>query len=273
MKNRKIIYTLITLLFATGFYVYDKQVASSRPIIRDHSEETNKEVLATANFDYLPTSTTGSIVHHQYYSLSYNETYEQAEWVAYELIKNHLSNNTFKRPYFELDSKVTTKSAHYRNFKNSGYNKGHLCPAGDRKFSKEAFDETFLTSNISPQLYDFNGGIWNRLEEKTRYWAGKYDKLYVITGGVLSSDLKTIGTEKVAVPNYFYKIILDYTEPEIKAIAFLIPHEASEKGLYQFVTSIDKIEALTGIDFFPKLDDKTENELEASESYTNWNLH
>lgn len=259
------------MVFAVGFYLYDNY--SGKPITINSSESSESSNSSTVtDFDYLPTSTTKQIIHHNYYSLSYNEKYEQAEWVAYELDKNQLSNSNFKRPYFELDSKVSTKSAHYKNFKNSGYNKGHLCPAGDRKFSEEAFNETFLTSNISPQLYDFNGGIWNRLEQKVRYWAEKYDHLYIITGGILSDNLKTIGTEKVAVPNYFYKIILDYSEPEIKAIAFLMPHQESEKGLYQFVTSIDEIEEMTGIDFFPNLPDEIETELEKSSSYVNWSL-
>jgi len=263
VKNRKFIYTLITLLFALGFYVYDNYSKKTEPT-------TNNTIQV---YNYLPSSTTNQIIHHNFYSLSYNENFEQAEWVAYELNKEHLSESQHKRPYFELDTKVKTKSAHYRNFKNSGYNKGHLCPAGDRTFSKEAYNETFLTSNISPQIYEFNAGVWNRLEQKTRYWAEKYDKLYVITGGVLSNDLKTIGTEKVAVPNYFYKIILDYHTPELKVIAFLIPHEASEKGLYQFVTSVDEIESLTGIDFFPELPDELEAELEKSDSYLNWSLN
>lgn len=267
MKNRKLIYTIITLVFAVGFYFYDNYSAKLNT-----SSNIPDIVIDTTDFNYLPTSTTNQIVHHKYYSLSYNEKFEQAEWIAYELNKNQLSNNNFKRPYFELDPKVETKSAHYKNFKNSGYNKGHLCPAGDRKFSEEAFNETFLTSNISPQLYEFNGGIWNRLEQKVRYWAEKYDNLYIVTGGVLTNNLKTIGSEKVGVPNYFYKIILDYQKPEIKAIAFLIPHEASEKGLYQFVTSIDEIERLTGIDFFSKLPNDIENNLEKSNSYTNWSF-
>ncbi|MDP3313399.1 DNA/RNA non-specific endonuclease [Lutibacter sp.] len=264
MENRKIIYTVITILFATGFYFYDHYYVEKKSSSNTQNNST---------FNFLPTSTTKQIIHHQFYSLSYNEKYEQAEWVAYTLKKDHLKNNQFKRPFFELDPKVTTKSAHYKNYKNSGYNKGHLCPAGDRKFSEEAFNETFLTSNISPQLYDFNGGIWNRLEQKVRYWAQKYDKLYVVTGGVLNDNLKTIGSEKVAVPNYFYKIILDNTKPKIKAIAFLIPHEETEKGLYYFVTSIDEIEKLTGIDFFYDLPDEIENNIEASDNYTLWSLH
>ncbi len=85
---------------------------------------------------YLPTSTTRQIVKHQYYTLSYNEKFEQAEWVAYELKKEYLKNNDFKRPYFIEDPKVTTGSADWRNYKKSGYDKGHLCPAGDMEFNE-----------------------------------------------------------------------------------------------------------------------------------------
>ncbi|MGV8946179.1 MAG: DNA/RNA non-specific endonuclease [Lutibacter sp.] len=263
MKNRKVIYAIITLLFAIIFYFYDGQAFELG---------VSTKTADTSNFNFLPTSTTGLIVHHQFYSLSYNEKYEQAEWVAYELTQKQLSNNNIKRPYFEKDPKVTTQSAHYKNYKNSGYNKGHLCPAGDRKFSEEAYNETFLTSNISPQTYEFNGGIWNRLEEKVRYWAQKYQKLYIVTGGVLTPGLNTIGSEKVAVPQYFYKIILDYNSSQIRAIAFLIPHKDSDNGLYKFVTSIDEIEKRTGIDFFPELPDDIENELEKSSNYKNWSF-
>jgi len=269
VKNRKAIYTIIALVFAAGFYIYDNFIVDSKAT---NTKTTVDSTYKGSSFDLLPTSTTGVVVNHNYYSLSYNEKYEQAEWVAYELKKEHIVHSNFDRPYFINDSKVKTKSAHYKNYKNSGYDRGHLCPAGDRKFSKQAFDETFLTSNISPQNHDFNSGIWNRLEQKTRYWAQKHDRLYVVTGGVLKDNLKTIGRDNVAVPNFFYKIILDNTEPEIKAIAFLIPNDNSEKGLYKYVVSIDKIEELTGIDFFPALPDDLENSLEQSSSYTKWSL-
>jgi len=102
-----------------------------------------------SDFNYLPSSTTNSIVKHQYYTLSYSENHEQAEWVAYQLTDEQIVYTKFKRPYFEQDPKVKTGSADWRNFKKSGYTKRHLLPAADRKFSKEAYDETFLTSNIS----------------------------------------------------------------------------------------------------------------------------
>lgn len=227
---------------------------------------------AEDNDFYLPKSTTNEIVRHKFYTLSYNENHEQAEWVAYELKKSQLSYHNYKRPYFDDDPNVETGSASWRNFKDSGYDKGHLCPAGDRRFSFDAFNETFYTSNVSPQLRDFNSGVWNRLEQKTRYWASKYDGVYVVTGGVLSNDLNKIGKENVSVPKYFYKILLDNSRGEYKTIAFLIPHEESEKPLNMFVVSIDKIEKMTGIDFFPRLPDAIENKLEKSSDYKGWSF-
>jgi len=265
LKNKAFTYPVLIILISVIIYLIN-------PSSGEENIEDDNYTISTSSFNYLPTSTTNQIIRHEYYTLSYSEKHEQAEWVAYELKKEHLTRTQRKRPYFIRDKKVKTKSANYKNYKKSGYTKGHLCPAGDRKFSKKAFDETFLTSNISPQEAKFNGGIWNRLENKTRYWAGKDKQIYVVTGGVLNDRLSTIGKEKVAVPKYFYKILLDYSKPEIKAIAFLVPHKNSKEALYKFTVSIDKIEKLTGIDFFPALPDDLEDKLEASSSYKNWSF-
>jgi endonuclease G len=234
-------------------------------------EVSSSAVLNEQDF-YLPTTTTGVIVYHQYYTLSYSEEHEQAEWVAYELKKSDIIYSNHKRPYFIHDPKVSTGSASWKNYIRSGYDRGHLCPAGDRRFSKKAFDETFYTSNISPQRNDFNAGLWNRLEQKTRYWAKKYDGLYVVTGGVLSSSLKSIGKEDVSVPEYFYKVLIDKSSGEYKAIGFLVPHKESDNALYTYVVPIDKIEKMTGIDFFPKLPDAIEKKLEKSSDYKGWSF-
>lgn len=252
-----------------GIYAYDHYLNNKEKTI---VVDAGKEPKSDTNTYYLPTSTTGQIVHHQNYSLSYSEAHEQAEWVAYELKESHLSTTNHKRPYFEIDKAVKTGAADWRNYKNSGYDRGHLCPAGDRRFTKEAHDETFLTSNISPQEHQFNSGIWNRLEQKIRYWAKKNDGVFVVTGGILKNGLKTIGDEKVAVPNQFYKVILDNTNGRIKMLAFLMDHKDSNLPLYKFVVSVDKVEALTGIDFFPQLEDSIEDKLEASSNYKNWSF-
>lgn len=236
-----------------------------------NTSDVKKETGAT-EFDetIYPTSTTGVVVHHAYYSLSYAETHEQAEWVAYEMKRSHLSQNEFKRPYFVEDKDVKTSSADWRNYKNSGYDRGHLCPAGDRRFDYDAYHETFLTSNISPQDRKFNGGVWNRLERKVRFWAKKYDGVFVVTGGVLKSGLKGIGEERVSVPEQFYKVIIDNSEPQMKAIGFLIPNQETDASFYDFAVSIDAIEAETGIDFFPAMDDSEEKKLEASIDLKAW---
>ena len=267
--NKKQIYSIIAVFIVIAIYTYDHYLNSKE---QSTIIETGKAEKESTNLYFLPTSTTGQIVHHQNYSLSYNEAHEQAEWVAYELKASHLSKTNHKRPYFEIDKAVKTKAAHWRNYKKSGYDKGHLCPAGDRKFTKEAHDETFLTSNISPQEHKFNAGVWNRLEQKVRYWAKKNDGVFVVTGGILNNGLKTIGDENVTVPNQFYKVILDHTNGKIKVLAFLMDHKDSNLPLYEFVVSVDTIEVLTGIDFFPELDDKVENKIEASSSYKGWSF-
>lgn len=278
MNKKSVIYILISVILAIAYFlnknpnVFKAENNDNKILVETKKSDNKSSNSAISGEEMLPTSTTGVVVFHDNYSLSYNEKYEQAEWVFYELKNRNVSNNNFQRPYFIFDPKVKTQSADYRNYKNSGYDRGHLCPAGDMKFSKEAFDETFYTSNISPQKNDFNGGVWNRLEQKTRYWSQKYNDIYVVTGGILTEGLETIGKEKVAVPKYFYKILMDETDGEFKMIAFLVPHESSKKPLYEFVVSVDEIEKLTGIDFFPALPDTIENELEQRSDYKSWSF-
>jgi len=265
--SKKTLYSVISAILLITVCAYNLYLEKEDK----HQKVTEGSVVKQdTNVSFLPTTTTQEVVHHQGYSLSYSEPHEQAEWVAYELKASDLSSNNFDRPYFEIDYTVKTQAASWRNYKNSGYDRGHLCPAGDRQGSQSLFNETFLTSNISPQNHDFNAGIWNRLEQRVRYWAKKYDGVYVVTGGVLENGLKTIGNQKVAVPNQFYKIILDYNNGTPKLIAFLIPHKESNAHLTQYVVSVDAIEKLTGIDFFYKLDNALEDKLEASVYYKNW---
>jgi len=265
--NRKYLYPVLIIIVTVALYYGEEYVDKlyspySKPVTEKQSTEFDEDIL--------PTSTTSVIIEHNYYTLSYSEKDEQAEWVAYELKKSHLTKNNFKRPYFVEDPKVKTISADWRNYKNSGYDRGHLCPAADRGFLKEAYDETFLTSNISPQNREFNGGIWNRLEQKVRYWANGYDGVYVITGGNLKNKLNEIGYENITVPDEFFKIVVDKSNGKYKAIAFLIPNKSSRESFYKYAVSIDEIEAKTGIDFFPQLPDSIEDELESANDPRAW---
>lgn len=269
--KRRLTYVILVILVTAALVYIEGRVDERNKAYPKISEE-DREDYPDSEFDdtYLPRSTTSVVVEHVFFTLSYSEEHEQAEWVAYELKKDQLARNEFERPYFVQDRKVKSGSADWKNYKNSGYDRGHLCPAGDRRFTYDAYHETFLTSNISPQDHDFNAGIWNRLEQKVRYWAKKYDGVYVVTGGVLKDDLNTIGDERVSVPGEFYKIVVDASADPPKAIAFLMPNEASSESIFDYVVTIDRIEAETGIDFFPQLYDGTENYLESGFDLKAW---
>ena len=269
-KHKLINWIFYTLIIVT--VSCKNQNINKEQLAENSTIENKSKVFAQNTFDFLPTSTTNVIVKHEFYSLSYNEKYEQAEWVAYQLKSEMITRNHFNRPFFIEDNLVPTHSADWRNYKKSGFDKGHLCPAGDMKFSKKAFDDTFFTSNISPQKHDFNDGVWNRLESKVRYWAQKNNSIYVVTGGVLQENLPEIGRENVAVPNAFYKVLLKNDGGNYKMIAFLVPSQDSNEPLYKFVISTDELEKLTGINFYPALPDSVENLLEKNKDYKDWSF-
>lgn len=262
---KRLIYLLILVLICSC-----KEFIVNEDSTIDKAEEVHQNSTISGDFDFLPTSTTKDVYNRNTYAFSYSEEHEQSEWVAYYLDSDDVKTANFDRPFFEQDPIVESVSADWRNYKNSGYDKGHLCPAGDRRKSFDEYAETFFTSNISPQEHEFNSGVWNRLEEKVRYWATKSNGLYVVTGGVLSDNLKTIGKEKVSVPNYFYKVLL--SKDGSKMIGFLMPHKMSNRPLYEFVVSVDEIEKITGIDFYPNLEDEIENQLESQSDYKGWSF-
>jgi endonuclease G len=263
--NNKIIYTVLFLVCVVGFWVFENFYTP------DTYSDPKGKGAQTSLPDYIvPSTTTGQIVSHDHFMLSYSEPHEQAEWVVYKLKKSDLTYDDRKRPYFIEDPKVKTKSADWRNYKGSGYDRGHLCPAGDRRFSEYAYNETFYTSNISPQDRDFNAGVWNRLEMQVRQWAKQHDKLFVITAGVLEDGLEEIGEEDVDVPRRYYKIIARGSEDELKVLAFLMEGKESSKSLKSFLVPVDVIEQQTEIDFFQELHDTQENTLEAKVNTTGW---
>lgn len=256
------------------FYVFNLftgQQPASDPAVEQEEEYINEEY--DREGFYLPTSTTGQIIQHKYFTLSYSEEHEQAEWVAYVLTQERLNSPWVERvDDFMPDPMVKTRSATPDDYRGSGYDRGHLAPVADFSFNEEAMRETFYMSNISPQSRNFNQGIWRELEELTRNWAKKFKKLYVVTGPVLTQKPKgRVGDNDVSVPQAYYKILLDLSEPEIKAIAFLLPNEVNYEPLYKFAVAIDEVEAVTGIDFFSELlEDREEEALESDFNVDLW---
>lgn len=202
------------------------------------------------------------IVTHLGYSLLYNETHEQANWVAYELTKEETKKLFDRTDKFDPDPLVVTGTANDKDYERSGYDRGHLAPAADMGWSLQSVAESFYYSNMSPQVPGFNRGIWKSLEELVRTWAEEDNNIYIVTGPILKDGLQTIGPDKVSVPAYYYKVILDYTQPEIKSIGFILPNAASKEQLQHFAVPVDSVEKLTGIDFFPLLPDNQETVIE-----------
>jgi len=219
--------------------------------------------------EYLPKSS-GEIVKHKYYTLSYNETHEQANWLHYKLNPSFLRGSTPRTDSFKPDPLVSTKSAQLSDYKGSGYDRGHLAPAADMKYNSLAMLESFYMSNISPQNPSFNRGIWRRLESLVRGWGQKFE-IYVSTAGVLgSNNLGAIGKNRVTIPSKFYKVI--YAPDKNIMIGFLLSNRKQSGNLSSYALSVDKIESITGIDFFSQLPDNIENELESKVLLKKWDF-
>jgi endonuclease G len=219
--------------------------------------------------DFIP-KPAKDIVRHTYYTLSYNEKFEQANWVYYSLTDSMVINGGQERSNkFKVDKMVSTGSAKSADYTKSGFDRGHLCPAADMDFNPVAMEESFLMSNISPQVPEFNRGIWKDLETDVRKWAEKEHKIHVVVGPVFADSKGTIGEDKVLVPGSFYKIIYEKTD-QPKIIAFLLPNSKSDRPLTDFAVTVDDVEKATGFDFFSQLPDELESRLENHVDLSGW---
>ena len=271
----KKIFLLVALMSLLVVIVYAFQ--SNNEIVLqttiDVQQEQKQEVLQTeniSNLEFPALLPNEKIISHTGYSFVYSEEHEQAKWIAYELTKEE-TNSLFERTdKFLVDPLVSTGTAENSDYAKSGYDKGHLAPAADMGWSALTMKESFYFSNMSPQLPGFNRGVWKRLEELMRSWAIDNKAIYIVTGPLLSKGLPAIGSNGVSIPNYYYKVILDYTQPDIHAIGFVLPNASSSASLSTFAVSIDEVERQTGIDFFPALPDDQETKLEKEVCQTCW---
>ena len=211
------------------------------------------------------------IVKNNGFILSFNETHRQPNWVAYELTRTETMGSYPRTNYFRVDPQIPGLCALPVDYKGTNFDTGHLAPAADMAWSKASMKESFYMSNISPQHYSFNRGIWKKLEKLVRKWASEYGAVHIVTGGILIKELYKIGQENdISVPENYYKVILDYKEPELKAIGFILPNKKIKQPLQNFVFTVDDIEELTGINFFHNLPDDIEERLESRAEAKKW---
>ena len=197
--------------------------------------------------------------------VSYNKDRKIPNWVAWHLTAAHTrGNNQRDDMLFTEDSEVPYPRATDDDYYSSHYDRGHMCPAGDNKWDRRALTQSFKFSNICPQNHSLNKGDWNDLEIQCRYWAREMGDIYIVTGPIFYNGVKkTIGRNQVAVPDAFFKVIL-CDNGKAKAIGFIYPNRGGHKEMKEYVRSVDEIERITGIDFFPKLEDSLEGKLESA---------
>ena len=207
------------------------------------------------------------------YTVSYNKSLLVPNWVAWHLTAAHLKGNTKRsESKFHEDEDVPEPRAVDFDYVRSGYDRGHMCPAGDNKWSQQAMDQSFLFTNICPQAPSLNRGDWNEMEQACRKWAKQYGDLYIVCGPIFYKKRpKTIGKNKVAVPDAFFKVVLSM-KGEPKAIGFIYKNADGNRPKGDYANSVDEVERITGLDFFPSLPDNVEKKVEAQCRPDDWDL-
>lgn len=204
------------------------------------------------------------IIRHSGYIVSYNPDWLIPNWVAYELTPDEAAGEVPRGKKFVPDPLVEGRSAVHRDYTNSGYDRGHMAPAADMKWSQKAMAESFYMSNVCPQNQKLNRDDWNDLEETCRQWAKKFGAVYITCGPIYDSKRpKRIGKHQVAVPDRFFKVILINRQTNPVAMGFVFPNKAHHQKLERYMVSVDSVEKITGMDFFSKLPDKVEDKIES----------
>lgn len=223
---------------------------------------------------YYPRGSDGHIVKHDGFVLAYNEEWEQPDWVAYLLTKKNIEKGRVgHRRQFREDPKVETTSAYFDDYDGSGFYPAQLAPPEDFVWDAYLANMTYLMSNTSPQMAKFNRGIWLELEKQIRKWVEEENVLYVVCGPITNKRPKFyIGwNNRIAVPEYFYKVLLSMNDGKFKGIGFVLPNTESNRPLMEYAMSIDEVETATGLDFYPDLmSNHIEKDVEADSDVSLW---
>lgn len=205
------------------------------------------------------------------YTTSYNKNTKNANWVAWHLTREHTSGQWSRKgiPYI-VDTEVKGPRQELEDYYSTTLtiDHGHMCPAGDNKWSAKAMEQTFLLTNMCPQNSALNRGDWEELESRCRGWANHYGEIWIACGPMFNEGYKTIG-DGVGVPDAFYKVVLR-TGKKPKALGFIYPNESAHHSMSHYLMSVDEVEERTGIDFFFNLPDEIENVVEASSNLNEW---
>jgi endonuclease G len=217
--------------------------------------------LALAVQSHLPQGFCSQQIDHTYYSLCYEPEHRQASWVKYKLNEDFIRGPQRRTNDFRFDPHVSEDPVTKTDYKGSGYDRGHLLPAGDMRLNRRSMSETFYMTNISPQMSKFNRYAWLRIEYEVRKLVLDYGEAHVVTGGILEAGLPRIHSG-VSVPDWYFKVL--YFPEKQMMRAFLITHQDHQATVADdFRVTVDEVEGRTGFDFFAELPDSIEAHLES----------
>ena len=214
------------------------------------------------------------ILTHKGYVVSYNSEARIPEWVAYELTAEETQGDADRdESIFRMDPDYHSTQAMREDYYDSGWTRGHMACAADFQWDGEAMDETFFLTNICPQDETLNKGDWNYLEKQVRRWARDYGKVWVVTGPIIGTNrYGTIGERNVTVPDSFFKAVLAEKDGEYRSIAFVMGNDAERYWLADCSMTVNELEELTGLDFFPLLPDEYEDGVESQLRFNDWDI-
>jgi endonuclease G len=214
----------------------------------------------------------GTLLCRKGYLLAHDTSRKTPIWVAEHLTYEKASASLARSNNFQADPDLEEgERAELSDYKGSGYDRGHMAPAGDMRWDPQAMTESFFLSNMVPQVgRGMNQGIWRDLEEKVRQWALNRGEVYIYTGPIYANGApKTIGANKVAVPTHLYKVV--YDPIQVEAIAFIMPNmKLKSSDMPNYIVTIREVEAQTGLDFLPRLKKKVEDAVESAKAEALW---
>jgi len=210
------------------------------------------------------------IVNKKAFVISYNQDTKQPNWVFWHLTADH-ANGEAVRPgnAYHEEKSVPEPRATAADYRKSGYTHGHMCPAGDNKWNRQAMFDTFTYANMCPQTEKCNSGVWNNIEMMCREWAVEYNDIYIVCGPIFDGLPKSIGPNKVAVPDGFYKVVVCLNGKK-KGIGFICDNTDRNQSMKKCVVTIAEIESLTGINFFPELKARDRKQVEEKANLRDW---
>ena len=248
-------------------------IMMANSIAKDDASNGSKD-LTTDNLTDVKTSPDVPDIRKDYigFNLSFNPKAHIPNWVAWELTADEAVGKEPRAKKFQNDPTVDG-CAETWDYSYSGYDRGHMAPAGGMKWSREAMEESFYLTNICPQANTLNSGSWRTLEEKCREWARKYGKIWIVCGPIIDGKpIEYIGDSRVYVPSKFFKAIIAPNAEHPLGIGFIMPNGKVKGGMQTCVVSIDSIESLTGHDFFYSLPDDLENDIESQHNLNRWSV-